>query len=305
MLLPWAVGLGLVAWLLYRVPLVELGVAMGRGPALALGLYAAVHLLLSFFTDAAATRVGLAVVGIRRPLREILWVRGATYLLGLVNFTLGQGALAFHLTRTGVRRGVAAGATLLQVLVNFLALGLLVAFGALFDAPLPREVRLLLVGGVVFALAASVGTWALRPAWLVRHSLLGPFFDTRLAAHARALGARLAHFVLFSLLYWGALRVWGLPVPLGEALVLVTLLMFLAALPITPYGIGTVQVAQVLFFSSYVAAPSAAEREASVLAFSLVQYAASLLVQGALGYACWLRWQRQFPAVTVDSPGDG
>ncbi len=295
-LLPWAVGLALLGWLLYRVPRAELGAAVARGPALGLALYAAGHLLVSFFTDAAATRTGLAVVGIRRPLGEILWVRGATYLLGLVNFTLGQGALALHLTRTGVRTPAAAGATLLQVLVNFLALGLLVALGALFYSPLPPGPRLLLVGAVVLGSAATVGVWVLRPAWLARRALLGPFFDAGLAAHGRALAARLAHFVLFSLLYWGALRVWKIPVPLAEALVLVTLLMFLAALPLTPYGLGTVQVAQVLFFSSYVEAPAAAGREASVLAFSLVQYAASLPVQAALGYGCWLGWRRRFPA---------
>ena len=310
--LPWAVGLGLLAWLLYRVPLTELRTAMGRGPALALSLYAAAHLLISFVTDTAATRTGLAVVGIHRPFGEILWVRGATYLLGLVNFTLGQSALAVHLARTRIRWAVAAGATLLQVLVNFVALALLVAVGALFYSPLPRQARWLLVGVIVASVAVTIGVWALRPAWLTRRSVMGPFFDTRLAEHGRALAARLGHFVLFSLLYWGALRVWGIPVPPGEAVVLVTLLMFLAALPITPYGIGTVQVAQVLFFSSYVEAASAAEREASVLAFSLVQYAASLLVQGGLGYGCWLRWQREVPAAAAsvavpdsNAPADG
>jgi hypothetical protein len=68
--------------------------------------------------------------------------------------------------------------------------------------------------------------------------------------------------------------------------------MFLAALPITPYGLGTVQTAQVFLLSAYADAPTSRDRAATILAFSLVQYAASILTQAGLGALCWSRWTR-------------
>jgi uncharacterized membrane protein YbhN (UPF0104 family) len=54
----------------------------------------------------------------------------------------------------------------------------------------------------------------------------------------------------------------------------------IAALPVTPGGLGTTQALQVLFFSPYGSAPA-------VLAFSLVHHAISLIVQAGIGFGCW------------------
>jgi uncharacterized membrane protein YbhN (UPF0104 family) len=144
----------------------------------------------------------------------------------------------------------------------------------------------------VAAVGGSIALLALRPPWLARFGWARPLLAVTLGGQLRALAARLVHFLLFALLYWGAVRIWGIAVPPREALALVAVLMFVAALPITPHGLGTVQAAQLLLFSRYLPHPEPAAREASVLAFSLVHYAASMATQALLGFVCYLGWRR-------------
>jgi hypothetical protein len=289
--LPWVIGLALIPLLLYRIPIVELSAAIRHGPFLALSIFTGVHLVASWYSDAAATRVGLEAVGIGRDFREILWMRGATYLAGLLNFTIGQGAIAFHLTRTGVQGAFAAGATLLLVLVSFLALAALALTGSIFFAPFDAATRLTVAAAALTPLMTVVLLYLARPAWLTRRAVLQPIFQTGPTAHLRALAARLTHFAFVTGLYWGGMRLWGIELPFARGMVLIPLVLFVAALPLTPNGIGTVQVAQLLLFSDYSHGVTAAEREASILAFGLVQFAAAFVAQAAIGFRCLLKWQ--------------
>jgi uncharacterized membrane protein YbhN (UPF0104 family) len=62
--------------------------------------------------------------------------------------------------------------------------------------------------------------------------------------------------------------------------------LLVAAVPITPSGLGTTQVLQVLFFSPWSPEVGQAAREASVLAFSLVHQVFSLLGMALVGLLC-------------------
>jgi uncharacterized membrane protein YbhN (UPF0104 family) len=87
-------------------------------------------------------------------------------------------------------------------------------------------------------------------------------------------------------LQWGAFLVWGIALPFWRTLALMTVVLLVAALPITPSGLGTSQVLQVLFFSPWAAGADPAARSADVLALSLVHYAFGVGWQGLLGLVC-------------------
>ena len=75
--------------------------------------------------------------------------------------------------------------------------------------------------------------------------------------------------------------------------------LLIAALPVTPNGLGTTQVLQVLFFGAWAQGATPEARAADVLAFSLVHWAFSLVWQlgiGLTGLGFLRRLQRQGPA---------
>jgi uncharacterized membrane protein YbhN (UPF0104 family) len=281
--LPWLLGVGIVVWLLSRVPIEEVAAALAGGRWGALTVYVALQLAALLVVDAWATELTLRRCGGSPPFRQVLAMRGATYLLNLVHFGAGQGAFGWYLARGG-RGGWGAGGALLVLLVTqgvalaiVLALGLLLAPAWLMRRALP--LALLALAGV----AAYLVTIALRPRWAQRVPLLRPLLVAGLRGHGVAVLARVPHMLLLVLLSWGLYRVWGMPVPLRLGLAVWPLLLLVSALPITPSGLGTVQAMQVALFAPWAPGRDAASRQAAVLALTLAAYALALLLQAAIG----------------------
>jgi uncharacterized membrane protein YbhN (UPF0104 family) len=288
--LPWLVALAILVFLIREVRLDALREAFRHGAWLALALYIVLETLVALPADAFGTREALAVAGIPRPWSEVLLARGASYLLGLLSYVAGQGGMGFYLARTGVPAGRSAGAVLLLMIANGIVLVLLGAAGLAIELNRLEEVRTdLLLLTITVALAGILAyliVIAVRPQWLERYSLLAPLFEAGLRGHLRAILARFPHMLLLAALHWGAFRIWGIAVPPVRGLALNPIVLLIAALPVTPGGLGTTQALQVLFFSPYGSAPA-------VLAFSLVHHVIGLIVQAGVGFACWTLLRRR------------
>lgn len=299
--LPWLAAVAILGWLTARVPVAALRVALGHGAYLPLALYVLAETLAILPLDVFATREALTIVGVRRGFRELFLLRGATYLLGLLSYVAGQGGVGVYLARSGVRASRAAGAMLFLMVSNGIVLVVIAALGLLVDLPHGRrELLLFLIFGALAGIVLYLVVIALRPRWLAGRPPLAPLFEAGVAGHLKAAAARLPHLAVMAALQWGAYRVWGIPVPFWRSLALMTVVLLVAALPITPSGLGTSQALQVLFFSPWAAGIDAAARGADVLALSLVHYVFGLVCQALLGFGCWVGLRR----MGVDE-GDG
>ena len=285
---PWLAAAALLAWLVWRLPLDEVRRALAAGPWPALALYTLPLAALTLVADAWATRAGLAAAGVRLPAGELLLVRGASYLLGLVSYTAGQGGIGVYLHLRGLAAPRAAGCVLFLLGCNLTALVAAAAAGRSAGGPAPAGLRgvdaaLLAAGGALLVYYAIV---AARPRRLAERPGLAPLFSAGLRGHLIATAARLPHVAALALGQWGALWIWGVRMPLAQGLALLPLVLFVAALPITPAGLGTVQAAQVVLLSSFAPGATAAAREAAVLAFGLAFAALGLAFQAATGALC-------------------
>jgi uncharacterized membrane protein YbhN (UPF0104 family) len=285
--LPWLAAVALFAGLLHRVPLDDVRAALRHGSYLPLLAYVLLEFVLTLPADAFATREALAVAGVRRSFAELMLARGATYLLSLLSYFASLGGIGWWVARSGERAARATGAVLLMMITNGIVLVLIAAGGLLADLPPDRrELLMLLIGGALAGVAVYAGVLAARPRWLAGRSLLAPLFEAGLGGHARAVLARAPHMLLLALLHWGAFRVWGIEIPFLRGVALMPVVLLISALPITPSGLGTTQVLQVLFFSAWAEGATPEARAADVLAFSLVHWVFSLIWQGAIGLAC-------------------
>jgi len=285
--LPWVVAAVILGWLAYRVPLDALRVALRHGAYVPLALYVLLESVAVLPLDAFATREALALAGVRRTWTELFLLRGATYLLGLVSYVAGQGGIGVYLARRGVRAGRATGAMLFLMISNGIVLAVIASLGLLADLPRERrELLLLMACGALAGIVLYLAVIAVAPPWLARRAALTPLFEAGLAGHLRAAGARLPHLLGLAVLNWGAFRVWGIVVPFWQGLALTTVVLLAGALPLTPSGLGTVQVLQVLFFARWAAGADAAARAADVLALSLVHHVFNLVWQALLGLVC-------------------
>jgi hypothetical protein len=288
---PWLVALAILAYLFTRIPQKALVSALKAGPWVSLGAYAVFQMLLVLLADAYATSVALSITGFRQRFSLIFLARGAAYLLGILNYALGQGAFGLYLQRSGVSTIRAAGTVLFLMIVS-LGVTLLVAGLGFMAGGYPGSSHFDL-SPLGYGLLVGVGlyliTMGFRPRFLRRYQLLAPLFEAGLRGHLWAVAGRLPHILVLVITYWGALRLWGIPVPLAQGVTMVPIVLLIGALPITPLGLGTTQAALVLLFSPYVPLPNPEVRAAAVLAFSLIYYFLLIGAQALLGFWCWLK----------------
>ncbi len=231
---------------------------------------------------------------------QVLVVRGATYLLAAINYNVGQGAIVYFVHRaTGapILRGVAT--VLLIMGVNVLALLVLATVGLAVAPDVPHAV---IVVGVAYAgLAMYAIAVALKPRWLATRPIFDVLLSAGLSGHARALLVRVPHIAVLMTFQTAMLHAFGVAVPIGQAIVALPIVFFIAVLPISVQGLGTTQAAMVFFFARYAAgdALSTRRRPCSPRASSRRRSRRSSRV--ALGLAC-LRSSTGAPAADPRRP---
>lgn len=293
-LYPWLLAIAILIVLFLRIPMGDLKNGFAKGPILSLSFYVFFQVIIVLLMDAYATNISLAVTGFKQRFTMIFLARGATYLVGILNYALGQGALGVFLHRCGVRANQATGALLFMVIINVGVLMLVAGLGSLVgDQPgsvsrIISSMGFLLLAGIVIYLI----TVAMRPRLLQRYPLLAPLWEAGLRGHLLAAAGRFPHVLILVLTHWGAMRLWGIAVPLSIGMVMIPVVLFIAALPVTPAGLGSSQGVQVVLFSPYVHALTSEARAAEVLVYSLVYYCLGIAFQVLLAFLCWQRLSR-------------
>jgi hypothetical protein len=309
--LPWLVAAAILAVLILRLPRAQLLHSLAAGPSWKVALCSAAVVGAALLADVWATLAAFAATGVRCRWRGVLPARGATYLLGLLNFAVGQGGMGLYLHRAGVAPFRVLGTLLFLFATQVGALAAVAAAGTLPQAlgagngagggiagngggagggPLAGSLPLLAtVTALAAAFAVLLVVLAWRPAWLRRHRVLAPFFAAGGPGFLRATAARLPHVVTMVAGLWLGLRLWGVALPLARGLVVLSVAVLVTVLPIAPSGLGTLELALVELTSAYAPGPTAAAQRASVLAFSFVYHLFAIAAQAAVGLLC-LAW---------------
>src|SRR5687768_59411 len=244
---PWVITAAILFYLFKKVPFGEVLEAGSRAalwtiPALVLVV------LSIYLADCLAVWKTFGWFVARLSFRETLVLRAATYLLAMVNYTLGQGAFVYFLNRTrGVKVMRAAAAVLLIMGINVLLLLLLATLGLLLGAePLPglqRGVYIAYAGLFVYIVLLI---W--KPPFLTRRPALEVLLSAGLGGHLKALLVRVPHTCALLVFNYVAFRAFGVQVPVLQ-LVLCLPVVFLAGVLPAVAGLGPVQAAMVFFFA--------------------------------------------------------
>jgi hypothetical protein len=271
-ILTWSVTLGLLGWVFASVPLSQAWQALeAAGPGTVLGI-TAVYFAYTFVADAGATWATFRWFCARLRLRDVIAIRGVTYLLALLNYNVGQGGIVYFVAKkhgVGVTR--ATGTVLLTMGVMLVALLLLAAVGSATAgagdprlAVMQKITTVGLAGFLVYLVLIR-----LAPPFLTRHEVLAPLFDAGITGHLKAFLVRFPHVAGHVLFQWVLLRMFGVEVPFLAAATLLPVVFVVGWIPIAVQGLGTQQVASIALFARYASGTTADEQAAKVVAFSL------------------------------------
>lgn len=279
--LPFALAAGLIAFVLSRLDLDAFVDHVRRIDHLPFIGVAAVFLVALLAADAHATAWTY-----RRLLGPIRWrdmfvLRGASYLPSMLNHHVGQAWLTWQLSHVyGGRAQLwrAAGATLLCY-ASILACQAVMAVVSLAIAPGRFGWLAPTLAGIGAAAAIYLIVIWRRPAALARHKLTSPLLDAGVGGHLLATLHRLPHTIVLLIGSWVSLRFFDVNLPIADALVLFPPVLIVAALPITPQGIGTRDAISIQLFAAYAVGATDAERAAAVAAATLSWTVVVLLLE--------------------------
>jgi hypothetical protein len=283
-LLAWGITGGALAWLFWRTPVREVWAAVGNAAPWTIPATLGAVMLI-YLADSFAMWKTFAWFLAKLPFRDILIVRGATYLLAAINYSVGQGAIVYFVHRARgvpVMRGVAT--VLLIMGTNVLVLLAIVTGGLIFGSDRPAGL-VPVVAVAWIALAAYVTLVIARPRWLTSRPVLDVLLSAGIGGYGKAMIVRLPHIAALIAFNLAALRGFGVQVPLRTAVAALPVVMFIAVLPISVQGLGTTQAAMVLFFSRFVPA-GCGDPRAVVLGASLSAQAIALSFQAVTGVLC-------------------
>jgi uncharacterized membrane protein YbhN (UPF0104 family) len=289
---PWIIALGILAYVIARVPRDNLmdaltQVSVWRLGVLALGFGAA---LLASDSLALWVAFKVSIPSPRVPYGSMVQMRGASHLLAQVSYAAGQGGLVYFL-RQNHRLPVATGAGTLVlangafIIVMALAMGAGLLAGAVPDHSELRLAAIILAAIVPLYLALV----AWRPGHLMRRRLLAPLFRAGARGSLQVASARAVHLGVLIFGHMIAMRLFGVDVPLAVALAGLPVMFLVAALPISPAGLGTTQAAAITLFGSFAPGATEASRHAVILAYSLSFQVAVSAVMLSVGLLCLRR----------------
>jgi len=278
--LPWVVTIVIFAAIFRRVPFASVWHALEGAhlaPYLAvMAPYSVAYLAIDTF---CLTRV---INWFNCPIdyRNVLPIRATTYLLTLVNSNLGQGGIALYLHR---RDGVPLVEVASSVLfLMFVELYQLTFFSSLGYVLAPRAIDLPL--GILYVvlygyLVVHVAFFRFAGERLSRHRaahILRSFRLARPRHYALLVVYKSPNFIMATVVYYFALRCFGIELPYRELLLFLPIIFFSAALPIGVAHLGAPQLLWIYFFGRY--AP-----EAALLAFSLATHFIFMIMNATLG----------------------
>jgi hypothetical protein len=296
--LPFALATALVAVVLMRLDTGLLMRQLGRAdyPGLIFFATAITFLLLTADT--------LATVGIYRrtvcpiSFRQLFVLRAASYLPSLLNHHVGQAWLTYFLSK--VYRAPlwrVAGATLLTYATT---LGCLLLFGVLAVPFNSERIPWLapFLAAVTVVAFLYLGAIAAKPRFLREWQTTAPLLEVGVRGHLLAFVYRIPHMIVLFAGSWLLFWFFGIRIPLGHALATVPLLMLVAALPITPQGMGTRDLLSIQLFSRYAAGTPDAQRAAIVAA--TLSWACALTVVQLVVSSIFMRKARRLLAASYE-----
>jgi hypothetical protein len=281
----WAIAIAILVYLFRGIPLAQVADALGGAYWWAIPANA-ILIVTVYLADSFAIKKTFGWFVAPLSYREVLVVRGATYILALLNYSVGQGAIVYFVNRSRgvpILRGTAA--VLLVMGINVLVLLVLATLGLVVASDVPAGLRLLVL--IAYAgLAVYVVVVSLKPSWLANRPVFDVLLSAGIGGHLRAMLVRLPHIASLLALSWFSLAAFGIFIPVGKAILCLPIVYFVTVLPISPQGLGTAEAMLILFFAAYAPGTTDQSHRAAILAANMVCRVIANIIQVTIGLFC-------------------
>jgi len=310
-LLPWLVALGLFLYLFNKIPPSQVLNSLKFVHLLPFLAFAAFYFLYVILIDTATLSKVISQFSAPLSFKQLWPARCVSYLLSIVNYNAGQAGIALYVKKTrGASLFKTLGAVFFVTAIDLYWIITLAFLGSFF---IDMEIQGIALGQwvqrvsyVAFAaLFLHLAFWRrwfgkILPFkfhfgfgdWLRGRHLFQTFHHAQLKDYFRIALYRLPLHVMFIGSLWALIRLFGAYLPWKDVFATVPIIFLFGALPVTPGGLGAVQIATVELLKNKISSPAISQGlvqpEELLFAMSLSWMAINYLYKVALGLYYWL-----------------
>jgi uncharacterized membrane protein YbhN (UPF0104 family) len=277
-IIKWLIAAGVLFYLFHQVDKAKLTAALSSARLEIYLPLSVCFVVIWFLIESQNLAFLFNMFGHDLTFREMRFIRGASYMLMIINYNLGLGAIAWYLKRRNHIPLSRAGSVMFfyyfveSVGITFFAMaGCLLVYR---HSPVIYGKIILIAGLMFFSYITLFFLVRFIPSrgFFTRFresALLAAFYEADFPSYFMLSGLRAVYFASFITFFYFGLSSFDVHVPLLYLIGLVPVIFFIGNIPVTPFGIGTIQAAMMFFFRPF-------GPEENILSFS-VAYTATLL----------------------------
>ncbi len=264
--LPYILGLLLIIYLIHIVSIERFIQAIGRGRYEYFFPSAILFFLATFYVDVLGTKLLLDKSVMYTSYREVLVVKAISGLVGFLNQAIGQISLGYYYhKKSGLPFFYITGALLLLLFIDIVALVIALGLNIKEDVIsvssfIPFMIITLILILPIYLFLRLLIMWIfkndkLKISTILMSNRVGQIFGALTLIPftdlITILMARIPRIFLKAIFMVLALWFFNVKVPYSEGLSLILLSIFIAAIPITPSGLGTFQGMSLILLEKY------------------------------------------------------
>jgi len=301
--LPWIVTITIFIYLFNQIPIDEVLAAFKRANLLLFLPILITFTILFFFGDSYIASFLFTRFGTIVTFRDMVPIRGTTYLITVLNYMVGQGGLALimnRLKKTAISRTTSI--VIFNLHTDYFTL-LAFCLGSAFRLPdvdmvnlfdsseAGHLVRFVIISWIVFILHIGFYRWFLpRSSGFTRikgNRVLSSFVEGPVLRYFQIMFMKSILFMTGIVANYYALQAFGLHVPFWHLSVMLPIVWLIGSIPITVMRMGTIQAAMLWLVAQHAQGGVDPEKiRAAVLAYSLLWEIVLNMIRFIIGAIC-------------------
>lgn len=268
-ILPWFIAVLIFYFLFRKIPPQDVLETLKSANWFLLISLSLVYFVLMFISDCISLKWAFSRFITPIPLKETILMRSATYLLMVLNYNLGQAGMALYLKR--VHKASFFKALSVIFYLSLIDLGILIIWGMIslvFKQDLiiygKDYKNYFLIFGFTFIslwflwqifwtnINHPIFRWLNQQSWWkwwIQRNVFIVFKETNLKDFVKAIGLRVIPTFIVILSYYLCVIPFQSHLELIDVIAFSPLILIASSVPITPGGLGTVQILSVELFS--------------------------------------------------------
>jgi uncharacterized membrane protein YbhN (UPF0104 family) len=256
---PFLTGGGILVYLFSHIDIQQCFAALGRADISAYAPWLVVFAMVSFLMDAHNLREMLRHFQYPISFGKALNIRGITYLLMTIDYSLSLGALVYYLKRD-LSIPVMRSTSLMLFFnaVTHFALVIMTIVGLLILMPSSRLLQYFLIFCICFSMFNVVIVALLKKLpergfmqKIKNLHIIKTFHEASWASFWVLVFWRALYYSLFIIFFYVAFRSFHMEIPIITLLAYIPIILLVISLPIAPCGFGSTQAAMIYLFKGY------------------------------------------------------